>query len=69
MRKDYRLGAIVGVYILFKNNNGLDSSQIAGSFRGMMPSRRRPGDATPVGQEIAKVIIEEVFSSLTEFKN
>jgi len=69
MRKDYRLGAIVGVYILFKNNSGHDLLPRTGSFRAEISNRRRGGDATPVGAEIAKVIIEEVFNSLTEFKN
>lgn len=51
MRKDYRLGAIVGVYILFTNN------------------RAHHENDEVVGAEITRVIIEEVFSSLTEFKN
>lgn len=51
MRKDYRLGAIVGVFILFTNN------------------RTHNDDGQIVGAEITRVIIEEVFSSLTEFKN
>ena len=58
MRKDYRLGAIVGVYVLFKNN-----MHHTGSFS------QRLGDGTVIGHEITKVILEEVFSSLTEFKN
>lgn len=69
MRKDYRLGAIVGVYILFKNNSADDAVSQPGSFRAGTQNRRRGGDATAVGSEIAKVIIEEVFASLTEFKN
>jgi len=70
MRKDYRLGAIVGVYILFKNNSTDDPAHWSvGSFRGEANSRRRSGDATTIGSEIAKVIMEEVFASLTEFKN
>ena len=51
MRKDYRLGAIVGVFILFTNN------------------RAHHENGEIVGAEITRVIIEEVFSSLTEFKN
>ena len=69
MRKDYRLGAIVGVYILFKNNSADDAISQPGSFRAGTQNRQRGGDATAVGSEIAKVIIEEVFASLTEFKN
>ena len=56
MRKDYRLGAIVGVYILFKNNSPKQDQ----SYRA---------DEKRIGAEITRVIIEEVFSSLTEFKN
>ena len=70
MRKDYRLGAIVGVYILFKNNSTDDPAHWSmGSFGAEASSRRRSGDATAIGSEIAKVIMEEVFASLTEFKN
>ena len=63
MRKDYRLGAIVGVYILYKNNHfeGANQSISQGSQRGHIQSS--------IGNEITKVIIEEVFASLTEFKN
>lgn len=57
MRKDYRLGAIVGVYVLFKSNNTKQDQ----SYQGEGQNR--------IGGEITRVIIEEVFSSLTEFKN
>jgi hypothetical protein len=60
MRKDYRLGAIVGVYILFQNNSFDERgySEAGGTNRDYA-----------IGSEITKVIIEEVFNSLTEFKN
>ena len=64
MRKDYRLGAIVGVYILYKNNN-FDGGNITSSSQ----ASQRGHIQTSIGNEITKVIIEEVFSSLTEFKN
>jgi hypothetical protein len=48
MRKDYRLGAIVGVYILFKNNQ---ASQPV------------------IGSEITRVVLEEIFSSLADYRN
>ena len=60
MRKDYRLGAIVGVYILFQNNS-FDE-------RGTAGGHSTQGEYA-IGSEITKVIIEEVFNSLTEFKN
>lgn len=60
MRKDYRLGAIVGVYILFKNNrHEIASPSQTGSFSN--PTSNRQGDATVIGTEITKVILEEVF--------
>lgn len=64
MRKDYRLGAIVGVYILYKNNH-FDGGNITSSSQ----ASQRGHIQTSIGNEITKVIIEEVFSSLTEFKN
>lgn len=48
MRKDYRLGAIVGLYVLISNG-------------------RHTGAA--VGHEITRVILEEVFASLADFRN
>ena len=59
MRKDYRLGAIVGVYILFKNNRHESSAPgMTGTFSN--PNSTRHDDAL-VGSEITKVILEEVF--------
>jgi len=40
MRKDLRLGGVVGVYLAFKNN------------------------AMDIGEEIKRVIIEELFTTL-----
>jgi len=57
MRKDYRLGAIVGVYILFKNHATNVEQQMAMS----------QGSTISVGGEITRVIIEEIFSSLAEY--
>ena len=87
MRKDYRLGAIVGVYVLFKNNASAVANQTAserdqphstysgvlGNFDPQKPEigvyqEENEGNGV-VGQEVTKVIIEEVFASLTEFKN
>ena len=56
LRKDFRLGAIVGVYLLLKNNRLEDQSM----------DHKMGG--TIIGKEITKVIMEEIFSSLTEFK-
>jgi len=36
MRKDYRLGAIVGVYILFKNHASKMEEQLAMSSRSTL---------------------------------
>lgn len=59
MRKDYRLGAIVGVYILFKNNrHEATSPAMTGTFSN--PNSNRHDDAM-IGTEITKVILEEVF--------
>ena len=91
MRKDYRLGAIVGVYILFKNNvvagfanTSMDDSLrrdehdlpyggVLGNYDPQKPEvgvfMEKEGHFGQIGQEITKVIIEEVFASLTEFKN
>lgn len=56
LRKDFRLGAIVGVYLLLKNNRLEDLSV------------DHKAGGTIIGKEITKVIMEEIFSSLTEFK-
>lgn len=87
MRKDYRLGAIVGVYTLFKNNSEANDGAltagsrehsdgaILGTYRTdrrtdmMDQMEARDGTNGVIGAEITKVIIEEVFASLTEFKN
>ena len=45
MRKDLRLGGLVGIYILIKNNSAM------------------------VGDEIKRVIVEELFSTIAEFEN
>jgi hypothetical protein len=42
MRKDLRLGGIIGIYLLVKNNQ--------------------------LGDEIKKVIVEEIFTTLTEYE-
>jgi hypothetical protein len=44
MRKDLRLGGIVGVYLILKNN------------------------LMAIGEEIKRVIIEEVFTTLSEYE-
>ena len=45
MRKDLRLGGLVGVYIVFKNN------------------------MSQVSEDIKSVIIEEIFTTLSEYEN
>lgn len=42
MRKDLKLGGLVGIYLIFKNNSQL------------------------IGEEIKKVILEELFTTLTD---
>jgi hypothetical protein len=42
MRKDLRLGGVIGIYLLVKNNQ--------------------------LGDEIKKVIVEEIFTTLTEYE-
>jgi hypothetical protein len=42
MRKDLKLGGLVGIYLIFKNNSHL------------------------IGEEIKKVILEELFTTLTD---
>lgn len=44
MRKDLRLGGVVGAYLIFKNN------------------------IMAIGDEIKKVIIEEIFTTLSEYE-
>lgn len=44
MRKDLRLGGLVGVYLVFKHNH------------------------MQIGDEIKRVIIEELFTTLSEFE-
>lgn len=44
MRKDLRLGGVIGVYLIFKSN--------------MMS----------IGEEIKRVIIEELFTTLSEYE-
>ena len=41
MRKDLRLGGLIGIFLLFKNNL--------------------------IGEEIKRVIVEELFTTLTEY--
>jgi hypothetical protein len=62
MRKDFRLGAIVGVFILFKNNQ---------KENGSYKNTYRDGfcETSGIGNDITKVIIEEIFTSLSDFKN
>jgi hypothetical protein len=45
MRKDLRLGGLVGVYIIFKNNN------------------------QSIGDEIKRVIVDEIFNTIAEYEN
>jgi len=45
MRKDLRLGGLVGVYIIFKNNNH------------------------SIGDEIKRVIVDEIFNTIAEYEN
>jgi hypothetical protein len=59
MRKDYRLGAIVGIYILFKNHAASVEENMAMS----------QGSTLSIGGEITRVIIEEIFGSLSEYQN
>jgi hypothetical protein len=44
MRKDLRLGGVVGVYLIFKNN------------------------IMQIGEEIKRVILEELFTTLSEYE-
>jgi len=44
MRKDLRLGGVVGVYLIFKNN------------------------LMQIGDEIKRVIVEELFTTLSEYE-
>ena len=44
MRKDLRLGGVVGIYLIFKNAGGA------------------------IGEEIKRVIVEELFTTLSEYE-
>ena len=44
MRKDLRLGGVIGVYLIFKSNQ------------------------MSIGEEIKRVIIEEIFTTLSEYE-
>lgn len=45
MRKDLRLGGIVGAYICYKNN------------------------ANQIGEDIKRVVVDEIYTTLQEFEN
>jgi hypothetical protein len=45
MRKDLKLGGLVGIYIIFKNND------------------------TQIGEEIRRVILEELFNTITDYES
>jgi hypothetical protein len=45
MRKDLKLGGLVGIYIIFKNND------------------------SQIGEEIRRVILEELFNTITDYES